>query len=258
MVGLGFTACTDINEEERFDGPQAVEAKKNVLIEDFTGQRCTNCPLAADEIQTLQQTYGSKRLIAVSIHGGQLSLDEDTYAQAGLANAQGLEYNTHWGLESWPKGMVDRSGGLIDYEQWNGAALRRFSIAPKVDLSVPSLSYNEEERTVFITVDVKGNDNVSGKLQVWLTESDITALQFLPESKGGGYDRNYTHNHVFRASVNEPYGESMTVAGGEIEERQYNYTLPHDYWKAENMAAVIFFYNEADGVMQVIDTKLIK
>ncbi len=245
---LGLTACDTVSESDRFKGPLSVEAKKNVLIEDFTGQRCSNCPLAAEQIASLQQTYGAERVIAVSIHGGSLAVDESTSA-IGLANAQGQDYNKHWGIQSWPKGLIDRQGGAIDFEQWAAAVVSRFSVTPKVDLSVSPIDYDPATRTLTLTTRAKGEANVTGRLQVWLTESGITAPQVLPT---GGTNRNYVHNHVFRASVNAPYGDELTLTEGGVEVNNYTITLK-DKWAADKMSLVIFFWNDQDGVMQVID-----
>ena len=39
---LGFTACDEVDEGDRFKELGKIESKRNVLIEDFTGQMCTN------------------------------------------------------------------------------------------------------------------------------------------------------------------------------------------------------------------------
>ena len=57
LVLLGFCACEEVDEADRFTGPVEFVPKKNVLIEDFTGQRCLNCPLAADAVHAMQATY---------------------------------------------------------------------------------------------------------------------------------------------------------------------------------------------------------
>lgn len=245
---LGLTACDTVSESDRFTGPLSVEAKKNVLIEDFTGQRCPNCPLAAEQVSSLQQAYGAERVIAVSIHGGSLSVSENTSA-IGLANDQGQDYNNHWGVQSWPKGYIDRSGNLVDFEQWGARVFSRFSVTPKADLSVSGLTYDAATRRLTFTAHAKGEANVTGRLQVWLTESGIVAPQLMPT---GGTNRKYVHNHVFRASVSAPYGDELTLTDGETVDKTYETTLK-DKWVPDKMSLVIFFWNDQDGVMQVID-----
>lgn len=259
LSALTFTACDEMDSDKRFSGPIEVEAKKNVLVEDFTGQKCINCPKAAEEIARLQQVYG-ERLIAVSIHGGSLSLSENA-SPAGLANTQGDDYVSHWGINSFPKGWVDRSGATIDFEQWGASIVNRFSVAPKVDIVVtPTTTVDANTTSVAFNVDVTGLENAQGKLQVWLTESNVKAIQLMPD---GERNKDYLHNHVFRASVSAPYGDDMTIVKGETQSKSYTYSFP-DFtnlknktpWNPQNMAIVAFFYNETDGVMQVVDCKL--
>lgn len=243
--------CNDVGEEKRFDGPLAFEAQKNVLVEDFTGQNCQNCPNAADEIHAMQQVYGAGRLVAVSIHGGPLAFDQDNTRLTGLATPQGNEYVTHWGVQSFPKGMVDRQGGLLDYEKWNAAALSRFKLAPKVRLTVSEARYDAASRTVTVKVSAEGAEAADGRLNVWLTESGVTAIQRLPD---GRFNPNYTHNHVFRAALSAPYGDALSIAAGGKEERAYTYTPVRPQWNAERLSAVVFYTTAEDGVTQVTDT----
>ncbi len=254
-AAAALTSCTDIDEAQRFIKTDTGNSLKNVLVEDFTGQKCSNCPKAADAIQDMQKTFGSERLIAVSIHGGSLSLLEDGKSNAGLATALGNAYVDHWGIKSFPKGLVDRTGGNMDYEYWNAAALKRFNVAPKASIEVKELVYDEASRTINLTTAVEGKENVEGNLQVWLTESDIVSSQTQPNGKDNA---QYVHNHVFRAALNGDYGEALTLTNGETQTKNYTYTLARDFWNAQNMALVIFFYNDADGVMQVIDAPLYK
>ena len=62
-----FTACDEVSEGERYISLPQVETKRNVLLEDFTGQFCSNCPTAHATINSLKAQYGSS-LIAVSVH----------------------------------------------------------------------------------------------------------------------------------------------------------------------------------------------
>ena len=46
-------ACSNIDESERFIYVPPIDAQRAVLIEDFTGQACVNCPAASDVILDL-------------------------------------------------------------------------------------------------------------------------------------------------------------------------------------------------------------
>ena len=101
LAAVAFAACDNISESERYGkDPVDVQKAKNVLIEDFTGQKCINCPKATDVIHELQGLYGEDHVIAVAIHGGALSLPETN--PKGLATEQGKAYHEHWNVTTWP------------------------------------------------------------------------------------------------------------------------------------------------------------
>lgn len=263
LAALALTACDEMEPNERFTGPFRVEFKKNVLIEDFTGQQCMNCPFAAEEIHKLQEAYGTDHVIAVSVHGGSNALSE-TKSPQGLANAQGNDYVAHWGVSSFPKGWVDRMGTIDDKEKWAASVINRSAIEPKVDINVVSHGYMADANgveTIKLTVKVTGKQNATGKLQVWLTESGVKKYQLMGD---GSRNFDYIHNHVFRASISAPYGDELAINEGETLSKDYEYQFP-DFstlknktpWVPANLSIVAFYYNDSEGVMQVVDQPLL-
>ena len=245
-LGLSFAACDDIKESERFIPVDTdIQITKNVLIEDFTGQLCVNCPEAANAIQDIQNFHGSDKVIAVAIHGEKPSLS------GYLANDLGTEYYNHWGVETLPSGMVDRQG-LQDYKDWMSTATKRLEadVIP-LSLSMENNSYEASNRTLTVQVEVLAGADLDGKLQVWLTESKIIGLQSMLD---GSKNYEYVHNHVLRDAVNGAYGEAVALKMGEAQTLSYAYTVPEE-WNAENLAVVAFVYNES-GVVQVIEQAL--
>jgi hypothetical protein len=240
-LGLSFVACNDIKENERFIPvtPEATTAK-NVLIEDFTGMNCINCPNAAEEIHKIQATYGAEKIIAVAVHGEMPGLS------GPLANALGTEYYNHWGVETLPIGMVDRQG-LENYTSWMATADARLKaqIIP-LSLSLANTVYNEDTRSITVQVKALAEADLTAKLQVWITESNIKSFQKMPD---GSINTNYVHNHVLRDAVNGAWGEAINLEAGVAQEVTYTYEVPKA-WNAENLAVVAFVYNES-GVVQV-------
>lgn len=84
----------------------AFQTEKRVLLEEFTGITCSNCPLGIIAIDKLKQTYGSQ-FIPVSIH----TYTGDPYA-SGLGG-----YSSFLGLTGAPSGIIQRSG-IISYPMW--------------------------------------------------------------------------------------------------------------------------------------------
>lgn len=244
-LAFSFAACDDIKESNRFIPvtPEAMTAK-NVLIEDFTGMNCINCPNAAEEIQKIQTVYGAEKIIAVAVHGEMPGLS------GPLANALGTEYYNHWGVETLPIGMVDRQG-LQNYTSWMATADARLKaqVTP-LSLSLENTVYNEDARSITVQVEALAGADLTAKLQVWITESNIKSFQKMPD---GSTNLNYIHNHVLRDAVNGAWGEAITLEAGVNQQVTYTYAIPEDKnWNAENLAVVAFVYNEG-GVVQVVE-----
>lgn len=253
---LAFVACDNVEEGNRFTYVEPAEVSKCVLIEDFTGQRCVNCPAAAELIELMQETYGADNIIAVGIYGGDLETMQDNGTPFPLYTEDGGWYYDHWGVTTQPRGMVDRRGGLLMSSAWPGAVYSGIQRQDSVQLEAVC-SYDESSRRLGITVDAANIANqriVSGNLQVWLVEDSIVSQQYLPgETKP---DTEYVHNHVFRATVNDRMGDPITLAAGGSETREFSYVLDKA-WKAENVSVVAFVYTDADGVLQAVKSKVI-
>ena len=97
FTALLLSACSQIDESERFIYVEPSGVARAVLIEDFTGQRCINCPTAASEIERLQKEYGEENVIAVSIHSGPLAVFSNEKVK-GLRTELGDTYYSHWNI----------------------------------------------------------------------------------------------------------------------------------------------------------------
>ncbi len=241
---LLLASCSHIDVEDRLIPVGPVSVNRAVLIEDFTGQRCSNCPLAADLIENLQEQYGSDVVIAVGIHSG--AMGKGTPLRTDL----GDEYYNHWGVEYQPIGLVNRNG-LTDYTSWNLQVYNEIQKPAFIQMGLENV-YDADTRNLNITVSAQSTaDTKAAKLQLWLVEDGIVSLQFLPD---GSKNPDYVHQHVLRASVNGTWGDQTTLANGEEQTFRYSYVLD-EAWKAENMSLIAFFYDET-GVLQVTKAKI--
>lgn len=254
LASAALVACENVDEQDRFDGPFEAAVQKNVLIEDFTGQRCSNCPLATEKIHEMQEAFGKEHIVAVAIHGGALGVSETDKPAVGLANEQGEQLYSYWKVETQPNGLVDRVGGLKDFAEWMGAAVPRLYQTPKVQLAATA-SVDEATRRLSLQVSATATEDLQGKLQVWLTESNLVRIQTLPAEWGGGNQKDYVHNHVFRTAVTDLHGDALALGAGSPEQRSFTCTLA-ETWNPAEMAAVVIYYNDAEGVLQVIDLPL--
>ena len=118
---LLFAACDEVALEERFVQMEAITPRRAVLLEDFTGQWCSNCPDAHKIINELKEQYGEALFIAVAVHAGSdknAILEGSIPGLVGLKQPEGDDYAARWGIEAYPSGVVNRRGGKSTYQDW--------------------------------------------------------------------------------------------------------------------------------------------
>jgi hypothetical protein len=242
-----FTACSHINEGERLIYVKPANVSRRVLLEDFTGQRCVNCPKGTAIIEQLLEEYGDA-VIAVGIHGGPLGFKGNT-KMIGLATDIGDEYYNHWQLEYQPVGLIDRHGA-VNYTDWTKAVKDELAKVAPLNIMVEADVSGDD---IHITVTATGTDgNTNGKLQVWLLEDGISALQTMPD---GTTNRDYVHNHVLRTPVNGTWGEDISIGSDETKTFSMQQAVDAQ-WDTTQLSIVAFVYND-DGVMQAAKVKVI-
>lgn len=256
-MAMAAASCSNIDEGDRLIYVKPAEVGRAVLIEDLTGQRCINCPDGNDIITDIIKTYGEDNVIAVGIHCGPLGF-AGTSKRVGLMTDTGVEYYTYWANGTnlgQPSAIFNRKKGPSDnFNNW--AAEVGLIISEKANLSVDiANAYDAKTRTLTTKVGAFGvNGTVSGKLQVWIVEDGIKAMQLMPD---GSANQEYIHNHVFRAAVNGTWGEEVTVKEGETTTKQYSYEHLPETWNAENISVVAFVYND-NGVENVAKKHIVE
>lgn len=254
-LSLMLPSCDNIDETERYLRIDPVKAERVVLLEDFTGQNCVNCPDAHTVIEGLQAQYGDN-VLAVSIHGGAFSISRDKTSfdagYIGLGTPEGEYYNTLFNISSWPKGVINRRGGVVDYTDW--ATVVRSEIEKPADVTINldvALSADDASKeSLNINVEIIPHADIENcNLQVWILESGIVARQ---RSASKGLMNNYVHNNVLRAAVNGNDGDKMELRQGLHNNSSYSIELRNneqERWEAENLTVVAFVKSES-GVHQ--------
>lgn len=257
-MAMAAASCSNIDEGDRLIYVKPAEVGRAVLIEDLTGQRCINCPTGTDIINGIIETYGEDNVIAVGIHCGPLGFAGNS-KRVGLKTDTGDEYYTHWANGTnlgQPSAIFNRKKGKGPIDNLNNwAAEVGLIISEKANLSVNiTNAYDAKKRELTTKVGAFGvNGTVNGKLQVWIVEDGIKAMQMMPD---GSANQEYIHNHVFRAAVNGTWGEEVTVKEGETTSKDYSYVLP-ETWNAENISVVAFVYNKS-GVENVAKKHIVE
>ncbi|MCR5535363.1 MAG: Omp28 family outer membrane lipoprotein [Bacteroidaceae bacterium] len=240
-------SCSHIADDEQLIYVKPETAKRTVLLEDFTGQKCVNCPKGTEVIEQLQEAYGDN-IVAVGIYSGDFGKLPNG-SLLPLTTTTGCEYFDNY-VKGYgqPIGMVNRKAPL-NYPDWMTAVRNEIAKPASIELS---LTASINGNTINICVNETAlSTNIKGKLQVWVLEDGITTLQFMPD---GSANKNYVHNHVFRTAVNGTWGEDVTLKVGEEQTQNMSQTISAD-WNTQNLSIVAFVYND-NGVEQAIKTKV--
>ncbi len=224
---------------------------RRVLIEEFTGHYCSNCPEAATEANRLVGVYGSQ-IIPIAIHAGDPAFN-DPHPGTGMyetdfTTSDGDAYATGFSLigQGLPNGIVSRlnNASLVPFANWETEFLTVKDLAPVAEINITS-AYNTSNREVTIDVETEwlldGETGTNYSLQVWMIEDHIIDWQY----NLGVNDPNYEHRHVFRGAVNTTWGEAIaTTTQGSKDNKSYTYTL-NAAWDEDNCEIVAFVYKDS-------------
>lgn len=218
---LLLVGCDAVERPDRWrEDPTPIVPRRNVLLVDFTGQRCSNCPAAADLLHSLTAGPAGARIIAVSVHGGALALSTDA-SPRGLAGPDARRLTDEARVNSWPLGTVDRpvGGTLLRPSAWNAALAEHLALAADADaaaqqslvadahvaLATRTLSYTLRPRHL---TDAAGQADAETYLHLWLVEDSITA----PQTLADGTERaDYLHRHVLRLDLTGPSAHRLAA-----------------------------------------------
>lgn len=267
VAAFALSAC-DIIEEPYIQGggdtptpgSDTVQVVKKVLLEDYTGVRCVNCPAAGELALQLQEIY--PQVIVMGVHAGMLAMPNGGYPD--FRTPEGTEWWNFFGFDANPIGTVNRisrgSGSYgINPAEWGSNVVEELAKAPVIALKIENV-YNAESRTLNATVSGKVLEDQTEDLLlvVCLMEDGITGLQQTPS----GVNPEYVHRHVFRGTLDGlAWGSSLgssPFATGFTFEKTYTYTLPEGY-DAEHCAVVAYVCQSSDkAILQVEEAEVVE
>ena len=279
---LIITSC-DVEEGPFInDYDSYVNPDRKVLIEDFTGHLCPNCPDAARELNAIHDIYGDQ-VIGMALH---VTKSFARPYPASQAPAFQYDFRTTWG-DDWdafygisdaglPRGMINRIGyqdnsHKLGKDEW--ATTVANELKKEIDFKI---YISSDETSISITSEVQNNINADYNLVVCLTESNIINWQ----KDGQANIEDYEHNHVLRTVLaDEALSNSTNYVAGQEIEKTINYNLADleqfniDYstnniaelgngnaggWNANNMSVIAYIYNtNTKEIVQVEEALLI-
>jgi Outer membrane protein Omp28 len=225
--GIFFLGCTKIdapyaaakhgNIKDTVIDWDTVTITRKVMLEDYTGHKCVNCPEAAITAHSLEELYPGK-LIIVSVHAGYYAIPGTGDYTLDLRCQASEEWNTDFKIVANPSGMINRkdfgSGVVIGPDKWGNDLAQVITIEPDAQMLIFS-TYDTLTRTLNATVFSRFLEELPGSytLTVCILEDGIIGAQKNNNPNIGPSPDwyGYIFNEVMRGALNSSKGEILTT-----------------------------------------------
>lgn len=257
---LLLSACTEIpplvtpviptDPCENPDPERVRDQGRQVLIEEFTGVQCVNCPAGSEAIEDLLDLYG-ERLVVVSVHTGFFA---DPYPESNydFRTPEGDQLATLLGSPlGYPTAVVNRkkfSGEnrlQLGRNKWAGYIADELQ-QPKIARIDISAELDRETLELSSSVAVFFDESPANplKLSLFLTETGVADLQKTPD----GIDPEYPHRHVFRDAIG-PYS-GIEIMADQTYCSEFRFEINPE-WNVERLYLVAIL-SESDDSLEVL------
>lgn len=203
-----------------------VPQNKNVIIEEFTGRSCPNCPDGHRIANAIMEAYPG-RVWAINLHSG----GNSPYSYPNLNTSYGDAISYGFGIDSWPQAVVNRSTeeGLSRTE-W--ATYTNSQLALSADCNIGGqVVIDEASRTATINIEVYYTANSAENtnyLTVIMLQDDIVGSQQGGNTNPDQYiNGQYHHYDVFRDVITPTWGDPISpTTSGSLITKSYTYNIP--------------------------------
>ncbi len=257
-----FISCSEIPPDVVPDS-DITRNERKVLVEEFTGVFCQNCPAGSQFLESLKENYEDK-LVIVSIHAGffartynESKHDFKTDESEALQNFLGapVAYPSATINRILPTGTDSRA---LSQNEWAIIIEEQLKTETPIDI-ILNLTWNNELRKLKILTITRTSENIESPLfvTVFLIEDRIIDPQNSPE----GVVLDYMHNHVLRDVMTPVSGLLLANnwVTNQSEQKEFQVQIPH-LWVETNLSVVVAIHENGEtlNVWQVASKKIIE
>ncbi len=257
-----FASCENYTEEERLTPIigetdlttpiTKTQTEQAILVEDFTGWDCPNCPGGTAILEAEMETYG-ERLIVSAVHTGSYARPKPENENMDLRTPYGDELKQTFNIISYPVILINRQGTPVssvgDWASKIGEAIantpHRFNISLGAKV--------EGETNILVSTKIEVLEAVDSEisLTLYVTESGIEGIQNVASEH-----QLYTFKHVLRENPLKDMPLANSFKQGDVIEKNYLVTGSQN-WVMDNCAVVVMITDNATGeVLQVNEIEL--
>ena len=237
------------------------EPIKTILIEEFTGHKCSNCPNGTRIIENIIDTY-CDHVVVLACHpfnqdftspneSGPLATDFRTTETTEIAEEFGF-----WGFPSALLNRINNGEFFQPFELNTEIHNLLFDennnpIPPDLDIKI---SFSSGSSPIGINIEIEKLNELNGeyKLAVVVSEDFIVSGQY----DGNELIEDYEHNHVYRSAINGTWGEPIDLTEKTIV-KHYDLINPNEINDISNCTIVAYVYNnETNEIIQAAKKKI--
>lgn len=259
IEGPYITPDDSVTTDVEFPDLDLNSVYRKVLIEEYTGHRCTNCPDGHRELEALKGRYGDT-LVAIGIHAGTFARPIGDFT-ADYQTEEGTTLYTDYGVANvgTPAGVVNRAQynnsyalGVSSWQQSIAQGKQQPCVAAIQTITVfqPN-TITVHTKTTFLT-----DYSNPVQLALYIIEDDIIS----PQKDGEETIQDYVHKHVLRGSMNGTYGTLLSENGGAVNGESLLKSYQLDYsgknWNIANCSVIAILMDATTKeVLQVEQSK---
>ena len=246
---------------EGYVGVSSTQFTRNMVIEEFTTEKCPNCPRVAGYLHEYLEGADLSRVAAVCHHSAYYTdwltqpCDEPLlylYNDGGMTYAPGLMFNRQPDFDAqYAKGNMDNVLFANTYDDVEGYADYQLTLFSNAQLSM-QVAVNDDSSVATVIVSGECNESLDpaqNKLTLYLTEDEI------PARDQYGASGDFYHMHVIRY-FNSAWGDPVVW-----ENRHFTatYSIPIDEaWNKDKLTLVAFLnkHNAEDRLDNRIENSI--
>lgn len=279
LTAIVFGSCCDTILDPYKDGVIPTTDQK-VLLVDFTGDRCGNCPKGAEEAARLHELYGDK-VIIVAMHTGRTfaSPDPSEGFVEDFRTAAGEGLYDFFGGPGQPTGAVNYvKGGDGNYTMaptnWASAISKELKKTPTMTIAVSPQFSTDSLLTVKADIKYKKASTGNHRIAMYLIEDSVVYLQ-KDYRKSPVIIPDYVHRHMLRGAISggkfeDKYIGIKSTAGGfgdllpatvasATASKTYTISFKGTKWNPKNCAVIVIINDKTtNNVLQVEEAHILK
>jgi hypothetical protein len=262
-------------------GPDTTLAmKRDILLMDFTGHQCSNCPNAAVTAEGIYEDY-PEQVTVLAVHPDLQGLSTPVDGDPGdpfvtdFRTPIGIQLQNQYDIQFMPIGVV--SGMEIDGSYWMSVGNWRSTVEsviddPKIAEIDITLDYDSTSRSLNISTSTETIEEWDGMYTLSVVMVEDSVVDWQKNGTGGqpsdpnypyGNIPDYVHRHVLRGAVNGTGGTGLVTTDqitspGLTFDEDFSHSVSEEY-DHSHMYVYAYVYNaNTYEIIDVSHAKLIE